>query len=195
MLNIGTRSFGTAISAVTKTIVTGLILLCGLQSAARADIYTYTGFDFTFASGTYTLTDYVSGSFTLASPLGDNLSLASVTPSSYSFTDQVQTITSLSPPSDVTFKISTDASGNIDKWFINLENPSPYNQISTQTQPNQEDIGQSGGSEGYNLFESYSESQWTVSGTSTPEPGFYGLMAIGVGVLFTVVIRRNRREV
>jgi len=180
MLNISTRSFETAISAVTKTIVTGLILFCGLQSAARADItYTYTGNDFTTATGAYTTSDFVSGYFTLASALGDNLVLASETPATYSFSDGVQTISSLSPPTDVTFEISTDASGNIDAWFINLENPSPLNQISTQTSPNQEDLGSSGGSEGFNLFGTVSESQWVESGASTspvPEPNMSWLL-------------------
>ncbi len=193
MLNISTIRFETAISAVTKTIVTGLILFCGLQSAARADItYTYTGNDFQTATAPYTTTDFVSGSFTLASALGDNLVLASETPTSYSFSDGVQTISSLSPPTDVTFEISTDASGKIDGWFINLENPSPFNQIFTETSPNQEDGGSSSGGEGLVFFD---EGTWQVSGGGTspvPEPNMswvlFGLLTAG----WAMVRLRNR---
>src|ERR1700733_1251557 len=169
MLNKSTRtiSFETMTSAVTKTVVTGLILFCGLQSAARADeTYTYTGLDFQVATGPYTFSDFVSGFFTLASPLGDNLVLASETPASYSFSDGVKTPSSLSPPPDVTFEISTDGSGNIDGWFINLENPYTLNQVSTQTVPNQEDLGMTSAGEGYNFFD---QGTWVASG-SGPSP-------------------------
>jgi hypothetical protein len=180
MLNISIRSFGTAISAVTKTIFAGLILLCGLQSAARADVYTYTGNAFENVTGPYTTIDFVSGSFTLASALGNNLPLANVTPLSYSFNDGVQTISSLIPPGDVTFQISTNASGNIDGWLINLENPSPYNGISTMTDG---DTGTVGGSYGSNAPYVNSGSQWKVSGTSpVPEPNpswpLFGLLTV-----------------
>jgi hypothetical protein len=194
-----TIRFETATSAVTKTIVTGLILFCGLQSAARADeTYTYTGLDFQTATGPYTLSDFVSGFFTLAAPLGDNVNLASVTPTSYSFSDGVQAFASLSPPPDVTFKISTDASGNIVGWFINLENPSGFNQISTETSPNREDLGASSGGEGLNFFD---QGTWQASssGTSpTPEPRTISWMLVGLlasgGWIKTRVSHRSEKR-
>jgi hypothetical protein len=164
-----TVSFDIATSPVTKTLVTGLILFCGLQSAARADTtYTYTGNEFQSATAPYTLTDFVSGFFTLASPLGDNLAAAAETPTSYSFTDGVQTFSSVSPPPNVTFKISTDLSGNIDGWLISLQ--SGVNIVSTATSPNQEDLGTSSGGVADNFFDA---GTWKASGggTSTvPEP-------------------------
>jgi len=175
-----TIRFETATSAATKTFVIGLILFFGLQAAARADVtYTYTGLDFQVATGLYTLNDFVSGFFTLASPLGDNLVLANETPATYSFSDGVQTFSSLSPPSDVTFKISTDGSGNIVGWFINLENPSGFNQISTATSPNQEDLGAASGGEGFNFFD---EGTWQASagGTPTPEPRTVSWLLLGL---------------
>lgn len=201
MLNKSTRTnnFETATSAVTKTIVTGLILFCGLQSAARADTtYTYTGLNFQTATGPYTLSDFVSGFFTLASPLGDNLVLADETPGAYSFSDGVQTFSSLSPPTDVTFKISTDASGNIDGWFINLENPSGFNQISTETSPNQEDFGATSAGEGLNFFD---EGTWQASSSGpspTPEPRTVSWLLLGLltsgGWIKTRLSRRSEKR-
>jgi hypothetical protein len=171
---------------LTNTIVTGLTLFFALQSAARAETYTYTGNDFQSATAPYTLTDFVSGFFTLASPLGANLVAASETPTSFSFTDQVQTFSSVSPPPNVTFKISTDGSGNISGWFINLQ--SGVNQVSTQTTPNQEDFGTSGGGEGLVFF---NEGTWKASGggTSVPEPGYPAV--IGLGVVAIAIMRRR----
>ena len=161
-----------------STIVTGFILLAGLQSAVRAETYTYTGNDFQTATSPYTTSEFVSGFFTLASPLGDNLVAASETPTSYSFTDGVQTFSSVSPPPNVTFKISTDGSGNIDGWFINLQ--SGLNQVSTQTTPNQEDFGTSSGGEGLTFF---NEGSWQASGGGTspvPEPRTASWLLLGL---------------
>lgn len=201
MLNISARrlSFETVTSAVTKTIVTGLILFCGLQSAARADIiYSYTGSDFTTATTPYTTSDYVSGSFTLATALGDNLSLAVITPSSYSFSDQVQTFSSLSPPTDVTFEISTNASGQITGWFINLENPtSSPNQIFTNTL-NHEDGGTASGGEGlifYLPIGTLPEPTWQVSSSAAPEPNMsWVLFGVLTGGWATMRLKRSKRQ-
>ena len=54
------------------------LLLIGLQSAVRAETYTYTGNDFGVPRAPYTLTDFVSGFFTLASPLADNLAFGAL---------------------------------------------------------------------------------------------------------------------
>jgi hypothetical protein len=162
--------------------------------AASPVTYTYTGNDFQVATNPYTTTDFVSGFFTLASPLGDSLALASITPASYSFTDQFQTFSSVSPPPDVTFEVSTDASGNINGWFIDLQ--SGANIVSTQTTPNQEDFAEDGFvGEGDNFF---AEGTWVMSGggTSTvPEPGnvaWIGLGLVSIGVVRRKMQRRNQ---
>jgi hypothetical protein len=87
-----------------STIVIGFIVLAGLQSAVRAETYTYTGNDFQSATSPYTGSDFVSGFFTLTSPFADNLVAASETPTSYSFTDGVQTFSSVIPPPNATFE-------------------------------------------------------------------------------------------
>ena|ERR1700733_3062473 len=200
MLNIRTRrfSFETVTSAVTKTIVTGFILFCGLQSAARAStIYSYTGSDFTFATSPYTTSDYVSGSFTTATPLADNLSMASITPSFYSFSDGVQTFSSLSPPTDVTFEISTNASGQITGWFINLENPTTNNQIFTNTL-NHEDGGATSDGEGYIFYlpiGTLPQPTWQVSGSAVPEPNVsWVLFGVLTGGWAMMRLKRSKRQ-
>jgi len=200
----------TVTSAVTKTIVTGLILFCGLQSA-RADVtYSYTGDTFGFdsdccgyASSPYTLSDNVSGSFTLAAALGDSMSLTDITPdvTSFSFSDGVQTLTNASGLPDITFEVGTDASGNIDAWFINLENPSPFVQIFTESTPNREDGGSSSGGEGYIFYQPIGEDPqpgWTSSAATTspvPEPNMswilFGFLTGGGAIMR---FRRSKRQ-
>jgi hypothetical protein len=175
--------------------LTSILLLGGFAAgvlSASPVTYTYTGNDFQTATSPYTTSDFVSGFFTLASALGDNLVDDSVTPASYSFSDGVQTITSASPPTDVTFEVSTDASGNISGWFINLESPSPFFQISTETTPNQEDFGVSSGGEGLNFF---AEGTWVMTGGGTspvPEPG--NVAVIGLGLVGIGWVRRKVQQ-
>ena len=87
-----------------STSVTGFIVLAGLQSAVRAETYTYTGNDFQSATSPYATNEFVSGFFTLTSPLGDDLVLASETPASFSCIAGVQTFSSVGLPPKATFK-------------------------------------------------------------------------------------------
>lgn len=172
----------------TRTALAGFLLFTGLQSV-RAETYTYTGQDFQTASSPYTLTDFVSGFFTLGSPLGDNLSLQTIAPVTYSFTDGVQTFSSATPPPDVTFKVATDGSGNIDGWQITLQ--SGVNIVSTTTTPNAEDLGTSGGGVADNLF---AQGTWQASsggggGSTVPEPSYP--VVIGIGLTAIALLKRR----
>ena len=103
------------------TLFVVLIALGSFGSAARADVvYEYSGSNFTSFSGGYTSGDSISGSLVLASALGDNLNLASVNPTSFSFSDGIQTISNTSNLASTQFWISTNASGDITGWAINL---------------------------------------------------------------------------
>ncbi|MGA3187807.1 MAG: PEP-CTERM sorting domain-containing protein [Bryobacteraceae bacterium] len=93
-----------------------------------ASVYTYTGNDFTTATGPLLTTgDSVTGSFTLASPLGDNLDGVNIAPTalSFSFTDGPDTITNTTPGVNTcscspTIDIFTNGSGQIINWDISL---------------------------------------------------------------------------
>jgi len=68
----------------------------------------------------------VSGAFQLPDALGNNLAGARITPSSFSFTDGVNTITDAGMAGDpllynVDFRIHTDSNGDITSWAIYLD--------------------------------------------------------------------------
>jgi hypothetical protein len=65
-----------------------------------ANIYTYTGHDFTVVNGPYTTSDFESVSVTLSSPLAYNSGLTGYTPTAFSFSDGVQTLTNFTPNMD-----------------------------------------------------------------------------------------------
>jgi hypothetical protein len=68
----------------------GFIALVSTSAPAQTYLYTYTGNDFTSASGPYTTSDKVTGSITFSAPLGDNYEgNPSATMLSYNFTDDV----------------------------------------------------------------------------------------------------------
>lgn len=169
-------------------LVAGSIL--ALPLAADTITYTYTGNDFEVASGPYTTSDFVSGFFTLTTALGDNLVDDSITPASYSFSDGVQTFSSSSPPSDVTFDVSTNSSGAINGWFIDVG--SGANFVSTATTPNQEDQGEDGFAGAANNF--FAEGTWVQTesggGSAVPEPSNVGLVGLGLLAMAVVVRRR-----
>jgi hypothetical protein len=108
-----------------------LVLSMGFVPTAMANsMYLYTGQPYSpaapsFCNGTYTpiCTQLaVTGYFTTASPLGKNLNNSTITPLAFSFTDGagVFTFTSAQQLALSTFQVSTDASGNITGWAINL---------------------------------------------------------------------------
>lgn len=90
------------------------------SATVRADyIYTYTGQHYTNVTGSYSTSNYVTVSFTLSSLLGNNFDNI-LTPTVFSFSDGVQTFTQNTPPSSDAFHITTDASGAITNWFLQV---------------------------------------------------------------------------
>ena len=166
----------------------GVLAACCLAIPLTASTtYTYTGNDFEAVfGGSYTTSDFVSGFFTVASPLPDNLVFSNnnVTPTAYSFTDGVQTFSSVSPPTNITFDIGTDASGNITSWNVTLGSGPPGNN-SVSTDNAASDVGQ------MDSFGAFGDvigdpGTWASSSgsTATPEPaslGVVGLLLVAAG--------------
>jgi hypothetical protein len=99
----------------TLALVAGLYLSTLPMMADT--VYSYTGKHYTSASLPYTTADSIIGSLTISAPLGDNLTLAAVNPSAFSFSDGVETFNGGNTPTS-TFLFSTDASGNISGWLV-----------------------------------------------------------------------------
>lgn len=94
------------------------VLLIALLPAQAAN-YRYLGHNFTTAVSPYTTDDSVSGSFNTSAPLESNRPLSPVTPTSFSFSDGIQILTNLNA-TPLVFEISTDGSGNIEWWVVQL---------------------------------------------------------------------------
>src|SRR5215469_7229298 len=86
--------------------------------------YVYTGNPFTFATGPYSTSNFVTAMITLAGPLGANMPLTEVTPIAFTLSDGVQTITNRGPGFVffTSFLFATDASGAISMWSAVVEN-------------------------------------------------------------------------
>jgi hypothetical protein len=192
LLLAATGLFGLA-AALRRRIAKPSLALLALAAAfsapsARADTftYTYTGNDFTGFSTQggetqqFNGADSVTGTLVFAAPLTADMSLTSVTPLSFSFTDQVQTFTS-SEPLSYTLEVGTDGSGQIDNWNIYLQTGagttlSPYNILISN--PTAGDIVHYDEVSGVQDDEAVSPNpgSWSV----TPEPSSLALLSTGL---------------
>jgi PEP-CTERM motif len=192
---------------LTKYKIAGIFLfliILGLIGAphARADtVYTYTGNPLTIILGpSYKPTDFIRGSFTLASALGNNFPLGPITPTSYSFTDGVQTLTNKNSIIN-TIEMATNSNGTPDEWVVGFctdntcvqqiftitQTPlptSPEDRAELSTFPNID--------EARNMD---SQGSWSITVT-TPEPGtlsLLGLGTVGLGLCWWMTRKREAR--
>ena len=162
-----------------------------LLMPARADtVYSYTGNPFTtgvtqnsgltpLPFGPFTANDSVSGSFTVPTPFGPFEPLHVITPTSFSFTDGVDTITNLNSTLS-SFQIRT-ASGHIMDWDIFADSNNAFvdtsNIMGTGGDEGQETDNQGHFVGAENLDD---PGTWTVS-TTVPEPS--SLLLFGAGAI------------
>ena len=103
----------------------GIVLVaafCAPGATADPITYYYTGQDFTQANSPYTTSDSISGHVTMNDPLGDNLTLSSVAPTDFSFSDGILTFDTANVPlQDASFAFTTDGTGMITNWEIFME--------------------------------------------------------------------------
>ena len=102
------------------TGVAALSLAYPASVQAVRTTYRYTGNPFTDVSGPYTTSMFVTAMVTLNSPLPPNFR-GEVTPRAFTLFDGVQTITQINGFSNE-FVFSTDASGFITNWHLDVGN-------------------------------------------------------------------------
>ena len=163
-------------------IFPGIALMVALGAPVEASTtYTYTGNDFTSASSPFTTSDFIQGSFTIAAPLADNLTLATISPTTYTFTDVVSTITQLNGTIN-DFEVSTNASGAIIAWEIQITIPGAAEIETTNDYAEVGDQGEITGVAGGNMND---------PGTWVPEPGTF--VPILSGLLALTWLARKRK--
>src|SRR5206468_13106293 len=100
------------------TAVAALSIVYPASVQAVPTTYQYTGNPFTYVTGVYTTSDFVTAMVTLASPLGANMPLTQVTPTAFTLSDGVQTISNLNAIFAAAFFFATNASGGIAAWYV-----------------------------------------------------------------------------
>jgi hypothetical protein len=117
---------GNALSALA-------LMGCLSSTASAAATYTYSGQNFTYASGPYSTSMSITFTVTLADRLAPNLTDVDILPSIISFTatDGVQVVTDSSPLSKMMFNVSTDAAGHISRWTVEIWLPDHNSAIVT----------------------------------------------------------------
>jgi hypothetical protein len=118
-------------------VVPALFLIMTV-SANASYVYSYTGntFDSFSSPSSWDTSMYVSGTFELQGALGQNLIDSPITPTSFSFTDGVNTITSVDAAANpllynVDLRFSTDTNGVIKDWYVLLD----FGPVSTPFYP------------------------------------------------------------
>ena len=176
----------------------GFIALVSTSALAQTYVYTYTGNDFTSASGPYAISDKVTGSVTFSAPLGDNYNgNPSATMLSYNFTDGVgpQNVVGstsgggLGFPYVMNSTFGTDSSGDIVSWnfevvaFLSFFSPPETKGIQTENDSvNVFDSGNIDTPFGYTGVGSVSSDPGVWVETVVPEPSV-GVLIISFAAL------------
>jgi hypothetical protein len=182
------------ISLAAAALVGALLGTSGLAHAGLVT-YTYTGNPFYktyYTQGTYTNSDSVTGSFTVEQ-LAANLSYKTFDPSaiSFSFTDGHQTITNATAlqTCNVTFayeggcyfQISTDATGAISNWEIDLTVAGSAKDTWIETRASIHGAGDWGQMTYANSYMSINNpGTWTATGATVPEPTSLALVSLAL---------------
>jgi len=158
-------------------------------SPAAAITYHYLGQPFAaFADGPYTTSDLVAGDVTLAAALSNAPGGQIVTPTAFSFSDGVQTISDATATM-ASFEFETDILGNIIGWAVNLTAASGGIETQNEGGTATDSVYAIGG-QGQNMDEA---GTWTVV-TTTPIPATLPLLASGLGAMGLLGWRKRARQ-
>jgi hypothetical protein len=121
-----------------RVIVVHALLMIMTASANASYVYSYTGnsFDSFSSPSSWDSSMNVSGTFELQGTPELNLIDSPIVPTSFSFTDGVNTITSANAAANpllynLDFRFSTDSNGVITGWYVLLD----YGQVSAPFEP------------------------------------------------------------
>jgi hypothetical protein len=154
------------------TAVAALSLAYPASVQAVPTTYQYTGNPFTFVTGSYTTSDFVTARVTLAGPLGANMPLTEVTPTAFILTDGLQAITNREAGTFVVCQFATDADGAVTRWAVEAVRQ-PTNHIATYHThgSTRDEASVHGDGIGNNFLD---PGRWVrVAWTSSPEPPPY----------------------
>jgi hypothetical protein len=176
-----------------------MMAICVPVANADTYIYAYTGNDYTYAVAPYTTSDSITGSFTIAE-LAPDLVAQLITPVSYTFSDGVQTLDNTNACDFCSiFYVSTDASGQITAWLIQVVPTTPTDSIYTDSGiptsnliPRDEVEFNVCTSSGCYAAEVLSDpGSWSGQDSSVPEPSPLALMSPALLVLVFVARKRG----
>jgi len=157
-------------------------LLMFAASASADTMYSYTGNTLSVAYGSPScgLACDIQGSFTMASALGDNLSGATVSPESFSFSDGA-TIYSSGAGDSISVSLSTNATGNITQWTIFVTPPGGPSVASIATGNAPAGVEDTSFEPSYYLYNSANPGSWSI--TNMPECSTLVMLLLSLAML------------
>ena len=189
-------NFTRPLTLIGQVLGMGCLLAAAFCLPAKANgfTYTYAGPHYTTINGPYTRFESISGSITLASSLGANAPFAGVTPTAFSFFDGVQTFTDADTLVRKLFSFSTDATGAIALWNVQLNTTftPTYFGITTQNHPQFGfgDIANFSVAGGFYTSTTLTTGVWTSPAGAAPEPSS---LFLSLSALSAVVFAARKR--
>jgi hypothetical protein len=171
------------------TAVAALSLAYPASVHAVPTTYKYTGNPFTDVTDPpYTTSDFVTGMVTLAGPLAPNMPLTTISPTAFTFSDGVQTLTNLTP--FTLFQFATGSTGAITQWNIVLASQLDHIIVTRNAPGDVEDGGR------FSLFvfgnNANSAGTWAISASVADTGSTLSLMTLTLMALGLVARRFQR---
>lgn len=163
---------------MNKTYLLGVVCAClvsfSLPVSAASYVYSYAGNTYNSVAGPIFSTSMsISGYFEIPAPLDPDLNMISIDPVSFSFSNGARTLTDISSSSQ--FTISTNATGKIDNWEINITERFPteitigdrIHRVSIEPIHDYTFVGEYIGSSSDTIFVAIVEEAWSIFNTGT----------------------------